>query len=111
MAGAEKLSGLCTMLHGKFAGGLHWEGNICLRPLPAVESQARVGNVSYWSAYMHGELISMGRHEDVIVCTGALEAGGSEWKFQRRVIVHSWARGDAAAVVPLRSSLWGTVAE
>jgi hypothetical protein len=87
---------------------MHWEGNICLCSLPDDNGRPCVGNVSYWSAYRSGQLISMGRHEDVLVH----ESESGEWKFKRRVVLHSWSTTDPPeATPPPRTSFWGSVRE
>lgn len=41
-------------------------------------------NTSYWQAVRQGQIISYGRHSDLLV------KRGSSWLIKKRVITHAW---------------------
>eukprot|EP00928_Gymnodinium_smaydae_P033560 TRINITY_DN24007_c0_g1_i1.p1 TRINITY_DN24007_c0_g1~~TRINITY_DN24007_c0_g1_i1.p1 ORF type:complete len:206 (+),score=35.88 TRINITY_DN24007_c0_g1_i1:64-681(+) len=87
VVGRSALEQLCANLHARFRPALHIESNIVLTALP----DGTVANSSYWYALLGGEVISTGRHYDVLV-----PAGNSKkpWLLKHRTIEHVWTKQD-----------------
>mmetsp|Transcript_35648 Transcript_35648/g.72654 ORF Transcript_35648/g.72654 Transcript_35648/m.72654 type:complete len:164 (-) Transcript_35648:139-630(-) len=83
-SGRSELRELCSLLHERFLGAMHFEANPTLRLLP----DGRVANESYWYAVMDGKMTSMGIHTDILV----VEPETKQWVFQSRKIVHTWTK-------------------
>ena len=82
--GRKELKALCQFMSDSFKGCSHVETNIVITPI----GENTVRSASYWNTWKEGQMISMGRHYDVLVrdtCEGM-------WRFKERLITMSWTR-------------------
>jgi len=87
--GRKELAEFCTTTHNKFPTAVHFEANLVIE----FESASLAKNRSYWQAIETGNIVSYGKHEDILEkqLNGILPYQGT-WLIKSRKITVLWRR-------------------